>query len=213
MPYISVTHRGIYMILKGFKFGMLLQLAVGPMCILVFSTSASNGFLMGLSLVAAIALIDALFIGLSGVGVAAVIGKDKVNKVIKLFGGIVLILFGINTIIGIFDLSILPKLFTDYNLSGKSTFLQGLILTASNPLTIIFWSGVFSTQVIENNMNKKQLCLFGIGCVLSTLFFLTLVAVLGSVLSEFLPILIIKVLNACVGILLIFFGIKLFFKK
>lgn len=47
------------MIYRGFKFGMILQLAVGPMCLMVFNTSATYGFLMGLSLVLAISLLIA----------------------------------------------------------------------------------------------------------------------------------------------------------
>lgn len=201
------------MVLKGFKFGMLLQLAVGPMCLLVFTTSTAHGFIVGLSLVLAIALIDALYITLSGFGVAAVIGKEKVKKAIKIFGGVVLILFGLNNILGIFAISIFPKIMLFENVTSENIFLQGLLLTASNPLTIIFWSGVFSTQVVEHNLNKKQLFFFGIGCVLSTLFFLTIVAFLGSILSEFIPIIVIQILNGMVGAALIIFGLKLIIRK
>lgn len=45
--------------LDGLKFGMLLQLAIGPMCLLVFNTAKNMGFINALSLVSAIALIDA----------------------------------------------------------------------------------------------------------------------------------------------------------
>ena len=65
------------MIYKGFKFGMLLQLAIGPMCLMVFNTSATYGFLVGLSLVLAISLIDGLYITLSGLGIAAIINKYR----------------------------------------------------------------------------------------------------------------------------------------
>lgn len=201
------------MIFKGFKFGMLLQLAVGPMCLLVFTTATSQGFFMGLYLVLAIALIDALYISLSGIGIASIIGKDKVKNVIKIFGGVVLILFGINYFISVFNLSIIPDIISLHNISDQNIFIQGLLLTASNPLTILFWSGVFSTQVIENKLTKKQICYFGFGCVLSTLIFLTLVAALGSVISSFIPELIIKVLNGLVGLALIYFGARLIIKK
>jgi threonine/homoserine/homoserine lactone efflux protein len=201
------------MIYKGFKFGMLLQLAIGPMCLLVFNTSATYGFLVGLTLVLAISLIDGLYITLSGLGIAAIINKEKIKSAIKIFGCIVLLWFGTNTITGAFGLNILPdfKLFSDVN--NKNIFIQGLLLTASNPLTIIFWGGVFSTQVAENNLNKKQLILFGLGCVLSTLFFLALVSLCGSALSGFLPQSIIKILNVIVGSVLICFGIRLLFKN
>ncbi|MDF2512268.1 MAG: putative efflux protein [Herbinix sp.] len=201
------------MILRGLKFGMILQLAVGPMCLMVFHTSASYGLLIGLSLVLAIAIVDSIYIALSGLGVSAIINNNRVKLVIKLFGCMVLVLFGANTIAGAFHITLLPSITLFSNISGKGIFAQGLLLTASNPLTIIFWSGVFSTQIIENNYNKTQLFFFGLGCVLSTLCFLSLIAILGTVISGFLSQNIIDLLNICVGIILIYFGIRLLLKK
>ncbi len=201
------------MLLKGLKFGMLLQLAVGPMCLMVFRTSATYGIFIGLSLVLSIAIVDFIYIALSGLGVAAIINNHKVKFVIKIFGCMILVLFGANTIAGAFHSTLLPSINLFSNISGKSIFVQGLLLTASNPLTIIFWSGVFSTQIIENNYNKTQLFYFGLGCVLSTLCFLSLIAILGTVISGFLTQNIIEILNICVGAFLIYFGIRLLFKK
>jgi threonine/homoserine/homoserine lactone efflux protein len=180
---------------------------------MVFHTSASYGLLIGLSLVLAIAIVDSIYIALSGLGVSAIINNNRVKLVIKLFGCMVLVLFGANTIAGAFHITLLPSITLFSNISGKGIFAQGLLLTASNPLTIIFWSGVFSTQIIENNYNKTQLFFFGLGCVLSTLCFLSLIAILGTVISGFLSQNIIDLLNICVGIILIYFGIRLLLKK
>lgn len=201
------------MIIKGFRFGMLLQLAVGPMCLMVFNTSASQGLLPGLLLVFAITLIDGLYIALSGVGVAALLSNERVKLVIKLFGCIVLVLFGISTIASAFGKELLPSLTLFHSDGVRNVFLKGLLMTASNPLTIIFWSGVFSSQVIQHGLKKQQLLLFGFGCVLSTLTFLSLVAVLGKVVSSFLPLGIITGMNVVVGVLLIVFGIRLVLSK
>jgi threonine/homoserine/homoserine lactone efflux protein len=201
------------MIYKGFKFGMLLQLAVGPMCLMVFNTSTTYGFLMGLSLVLAISLVDGLYIILSGLGVAMIINKEKIKTTIKVLGCIVLVLFGINTATGAFGFTLVPDLKLFSNATNHNVFLQGVLLTASNPLTIIFWGSVFSTQVAENNFSKKQLVFFGIGCILSTISFLTIVSFFGSILSGFLPQIIIQILNFSVGIILIYFGIRLLLKK
>ncbi len=201
------------MIIKGFRFGMLLQLAVGPMCLMVFNTSASEGLLPGFMLVAAITLIDGLYIALSGVGVAALLNNGRVKLAIKVFGCIVLVLFGISTITGAFGKTLLPS-FSLFRSDGVSNiFLKGLLMTASNPLTIIFWSGVFSSQVIQNGLKKQQLLWFGLGCVLSTLTFLSLVAVLGNAVSSFLPVSIITGMNVVVGGLLIVFGFRLVLSK
>lgn len=201
------------MLFKGFRFGMLLQLAVGPMCLLVFETAASNGFISGLMLVLAIALVDAVYITLSGLGVAALLNNAKAKMVMKLAGAAVLVFFGVNMILGAFQINLLPSvaLFSDSN--NQSLFIQGLLLTASNPLTIIFWSGVFSAQVIENKLTKPQLFLFGTGCVLATLLFMTAVNLLGVAVNAFLPVIVIQILNAVVGIAVIYFGIRLLLKK
>lgn len=201
------------MILKGFKFGMLLQLAIGPMCLLVFNTSAKSGFGVAMFLVFAIALVDLLFITLSGIGIGAILDKDNIRTAVKYFGAFVLIVFGANIVVNAFHYQLLPDVRLFMEVSGKSIFIQGLILTGSNPLTIIFWSGVFSTQVIENNYNKKQLCGFGLGCVLSTICFLTLVALLGTVISGFLSPGVMQWLNVCVGCIIIYFGIRLIFRR
>ncbi|MBP7278499.1 MAG: LysE family transporter [Sedimentibacter sp.] len=201
------------MIYRGFKFGMILQLAVGPMCLMVFNTSATYGFLMGLSLVLAISLIDCLYIILSGFGVAAIINKEDVKSTIKVLGCIVLVLFGTNTITGAFGFTLLPEIRLFSNVTDRNIFIQGLMLTASNPMTIIFWGGVFSTQVAEYDFSKKQIIFFGLGCILSTLFFLTIISFCGSILNGFFSKTIIKVLNVMVGAILIYFGIKLLLKK
>ena len=168
---------------------------------------------MSIVLVLAITLIDGLYIALSCFGVAAIISKEQVKRAVKWLGCIVLILFGSNIIMQAFHISIIPNITLFSAVSGRNFFIQGLLLTASNPLTIIFWSGALSAHVSENNYSKRQLVLFGLGCVLSTLFFLTAVAFCGSILKGFLPTLFIQILNIVVGIILRYFGIRLVAKK
>lgn len=192
---------------------MLLQLAIGPMCLMVFNTSAAYGFLDGLCIVSAITIIDALYMGLSGAGAASVINKAGVKSVIKFIGCFVLVLFGINTISGAFGLTFIPRIDIFAGKSVQSLFIQGLILTASNPLTIVFWSSMFSAQMLGNELSKYKLFLFALGCLMSTVIFLSFIAFLGSILGGILPGLIIKILNTAVGVFLIYFGLRLLFSK
>lgn len=193
---------------------MLLQVSVGPMCLMVFNTAGTQGVWMALILVLAIALVDAAYIALAGLGVAAFINKERVRLVMKWFGCIVLVLFGIHTIMSAFDFSLLPdiRLFAS---AGESAhiFTQGIVLTASNPLTIIFWGGVFSAKASGLKMNRRQILLFGVGCVLSTVVFLCAVAALGSAVNNFLPQKAIIGLNVMVGCILILFGIRMLLGK
>lgn len=197
--------------LKGLKFGLLLQLAIGPMCLMVFNTAKNSTFLVAMSLVLAIALVDAFYITLSSLGVSKMLDKKSFKTVFSILGSIVLVLFGTNIILNVFGINIIPSL--NLTPTSSSIFIQGLVLTLSNPITIIFWGSILTTKIIEENFKRKQLFLFAVGLVSSTVFFLTFVALLGTILSEFIPVIISDILNALVGILIIFFGLKLLIKK
>ena len=197
--------------LEGLKFGMLLQFAVGPMCLMVFNTAQNTGFLVALSLVIAIDLVDAFYILLASLGASKLLGNKKVEKIVKIIGSLVLILFGLNIILNVFGINIIPGLNLKPN--SSSAFIQGIILTLSNPITIVFWGSVLTTKIIEEKFEKKELAVFSVGLVSATLIFLTIVAVLGMILSNFIPDIISKILNIVVGLLIIGFGIKLLLKR
>lgn len=211
LEFMDDYDKGLIMYLKGLKFGMLLQLAVGPMCLMVFNTAKNVGFLVALTLVLAIALVDAFYIILASFGVSKILEKPRIKKIFKIIGSVVLILFGVNIILNVFSINIIPGL--NLKSTTSNMFLQGLILTLSNPITIVFWGSILTTKIIEDNLNKKELLTFSIGLVSSTLLFLTFVAILGTMLSSFIPENISRILNIVVGILIIFFGIKMLLKK
>lgn len=198
---------------NGIKFGVLLQLAIGPLCLLTFNTAMRSGFWPGMAVVAAISFVDILYMLFAGVGIAKLMKSESVQRKIKFFGCIVLVLFGLNTILSAFNLFLFPDISIFSNDLGKSLFLKYLLLSASNPLTIVFFSGIFSAQVAENQYTSKALFIFGVGIMISTIIFLTAVSWMGSILSSFIPAIAIKVLNVGVGIFLIYFGLKLYIKN
>jgi len=203
-----------YMVIKGFKFGMLLQIAIGPIALFIFQTAATAGFISAITGVVGVVIIDGLFILAAILGIGSLIEKYKnVKKFIKYMGAIVLIVFGLNSIVGVTDKSLIPSLSFFTRLSVDNVFLKTLILTLSNPLTIMFWAGVFSTKIIEENMKKTEMFFFGFGAVISTFFFLTFISIIGYFTNVFLPSSIINLLNIIVGLVLIAFGIKTAVKR
>lgn len=201
------------MILKGLKFGMLLQLAIGPMCLFVFNTATDSGLWSGLIVVLSITLVDFLYVTLASLGISTIINLPHVKSFLKIFSAIILFLFGANIVLSVLGYSFIPEINLFNGAESAGLFIKGFLLTASNPLTIIFWSGVFSGQISENNYTKKQLGLFSFGCVLSTLLFLSLIAVLGSIINSFINAKIINILNIIVGVVIMTFGIKMILKK
>ena len=196
-------------IANGIRFGILLQLAIGPMCLMTFNTAMSQGFWRGMVVVAAIAAVDILYMALAGMGVARLMKSDRVQKSIRLFGALVLILFGLNILFGALGFSILPGIALFGVARSSSLFLRCVFLTASNPLTIVFFSGIFSSQVAENHYQPRELFTFGIGVMLATGVFLTAVAALGTVLSGFIPDTAARIMNGAVGVFLVFFGLRM----
>jgi threonine/homoserine/homoserine lactone efflux protein len=195
-------------IFDGLKFGIFMQLAIGPLAIMVLNTSTQLGYINGLILMAGIIIIDMLYMFLACMGVSGLLQKEKLQTILKILGSIILLTFGINNILSIFNISIFPK--TDLQrYSYANLFLQGIILTASNPLTIIFLGGIFTSRIIEKNYSIKNVFIFASGCIMARISFLVALVLMGSIIHTFLPIQVLKILNVIVGIIIIYFGIKL----
>ena len=197
------------MIFKGFKFGILLQFAVGPVCLYLFQTAVSSGLQSALTGVFGVVLADGLYIAMAVFGLGAVIRKNlRMQSIFQGFGGTVVVLFGLSTLLGAFGYSLLPSL--NLQTTGiENMFVKTLLLTLSNPMTILFWTGVFSAKIAEENLNQQDMLQFGLGAVLSTLIFLGGISLLGSTISVFLNQNLLRIFNIAVGIILMGFGTRI----
>lgn len=196
---------------------MLLQFAIGPVCLFIFKTAALNGFYTGEIGVLGVTSVDGIFIIAAILGIASIIDRNNIKLYLKIFGSIILFLFGFSTVLDQFKFNFIPNVNINHIFNSDNVFISSVIIAASNPLTIIFWAGIFSTKIVEEDIKKQDIYLFGFGSVLSTIFFLSLINLIGSFTRRFLPNKIIRLLNIVVGILLIYFGIRMvlksFFKK
>ena len=135
-------------LVRGLLFGMALQLAVGPVCIFVFLAGAAQGFYEAMSGVLGAALVDALEIALAITGVGLIVRRGgAAGAKLRIFGALVLLLFGASYILDAVGFSILPDFALFSAASADGTFIKALLLTLSNPLTLVFWVGVFSVKV------------------------------------------------------------------
>jgi threonine/homoserine/homoserine lactone efflux protein len=92
---------------------------------------------------------------------------------------------------------------------GSSAFLSAALLTASNPLTIVFWAGVFGAKVAAERYGKAELWLFSTGCVTATVAFLTAIALVGALMGQVAPGQVLVWLNVAVGCALLYFAARL----
>ena len=142
------------MIFRGFRFGMILQLAIGPVCMFVFQTSLSQGFWAGFSGVLGTAVTDGTEILLAIWGMGAVLQRSRTARTFsRWFGAGILFAFGLNTLLGAFGIALLPSLSLFAGRGSGSVFIQAILLALSNPLTIVFWAGVFAAKIAEENLS------------------------------------------------------------
>ncbi|KKR84691.1 MAG: Lysine exporter protein (LYSE/YGGA) [Candidatus Uhrbacteria bacterium GW2011_GWF2_41_16] len=193
-------------ILKGLTTGLILQLAIGPVFFFIVNLTLQKTFLDGFVAVCAVTLVDYFYITLAVSGIGEILENKKAKKPLGIIGSFVLIIFGfmmLKAVILNFNMTRSISLSSDLMSSFFSTF----ILTISNPMTIVFFTGIFSAKAMENNYSKKELHFFGFGTGLATFLFMGLAIVVFSMTKTAVPILLMQMLNGLVGGLLITYGL------
>jgi threonine/homoserine/homoserine lactone efflux protein len=197
-------------LLEGLRFGLLLQLAIGPVCMFVLRTGAEHGFLSGLLAVTAVVVVDAAYITLAGLGVTQWSNDRRVRTVLKWAGVFVIGGFGMDMVLAAHGVHLIPAGGVPHQGAPTANpFVAGFFLTAASPLTIIFWAGVFSAKVAEQRFSRRDVWLFSLGCLLATVSFMLVVSAAGALVGTFLSARSISILDTIVGCTLVYFAIRL----
>jgi len=191
---------------RGLLTGIFLQLAIGPVFFFIINLTLQRTIYDGFAGVLAVTLVDYFYILLSILGIGKLLEKNKIKKVFGIISSVILIFFG-----GLIIRNMMIKgitLSVEIN-SGSviASFFSVLILTIFNPMTIIFFTGLFTAKAIENKYTKKQLRIFGLSVGLATFIFMGISVILFAFLKEAIPLAAIQILNLIVGAVLIIYGI------
>ncbi len=192
--------------LEGLGFGLILQISVGPVCLAVLHKGLTQGFGHAFAMVWGAALVDALYIVLSVFGVSALLQIGPARVAVGLAGALLLLYFGLRYLRA-------PAATAQAEHRDESpfqSFVYGVGLTLTNPLTILFWAGVLGAMMSTHTFNQAGgVFFFSAGCVTATLLFLTGVALAGHLLERVLNERLALWLNRGVGLFLIGFAVKL----
>ena len=196
-------------LLKGLLTGLFLQLAIGPVFFFILGITINSNFINVLCAITAVTLVDYIYIALSLLGLSKIIEKQRIKKVVGIISSFVLIVFSI---------IILKNVFKSLSINNNATqwapvtsFISCFLLTISSPLTIIFWTSIFSAKAIEYKFTKNQLVLFGIGAGCATFVFMFATMFIISIFRTNININLIKTLNTFVGLLLLYYGFSRLF--
>lgn len=201
-----------YVFLNGIFTGLLLQIAIGPVFFYILNLSIQRTLIDGFFAVIAVTLADFFFIGLAIMGVGKLLENNRTKVVLGLLSSFVLIIFGIVMIVSSSKNSNLNTIITASTQNYLSSFLSSFFLTISSPLTIVFWTGLFTTKAIEKNYSRDLLIIFGFSAGLATLIFLGTAVVVFSLFKNSISSSVVQILNIVVGTLLIAYAIVRFVK-
>lgn len=192
--------------MEGLGFGLILQISVGPVCIAILQKGIDQGFGHAFAMVWGAVLVDALYILLSVAGVSALMTIGPARMAIGLGGALLLLIFGLRYLRAPAGIARAQH----RSESPLKSLTYGVVLTLTNPLTILFWAGVLGAMMSTRTFDQAGgMVYFAIGCVAATFLFLTAVALAGHFLERFLNDRLALWLNRAVGLFLIGFAIKL----
>jgi threonine/homoserine/homoserine lactone efflux protein len=193
-------------LIDGFCTGLLLQLAIGPVFFFLINLSLQRTIFDGLTAVAAVTIVDYLYIMLAILGIGKLLEHVRIKKLIGITSAAVLLGFGLIMIFSSFHITKMTV--TGYQeLSNlPNSFFSAFILTLSNPLTIVFWTSIFTAKAIERNFKKAQLFYFGFSTGFATIFFLGSSVVIVTFFKASIQPIAVLVLNAVVGSILVIYA-------
>ena len=195
---------------NGLLTGLTLQLAIGPVFFFITNLALQKSVLDGFAGVLAVTIVDGLYIALSILGIGRVLKNAKFKKGFGILSSLLLILFGSLILKSISDSSVVSSTISSES-DILASFSSVFLITVFNPMTIVFFTGLFTAKAIEYNYSKKQLALFGFGTGFATFAFMGLSVIIFSSIRGLVPSDVMQILNGVVGVLLVGYGIQRFF--
>ena len=127
-------------IVRNIALGISLAAPIGPVNVEVIRRGLGRGFLPAFSLSRGAASADTTYLLLIFFGLSSVINISVVKTLIWTFGAMVLIYLGYQSVKESLGNVVLDRAGTR---SGRNSYVAGYIITISNPMTIVWWVGVF----------------------------------------------------------------------
>jgi threonine/homoserine/homoserine lactone efflux protein len=197
-------------LIKGLAFGLVLSFMVGPVFFALIQTSIDKGFKAGVFMALGISLSDSLYIMLTFSGISKLTDNLELKFILGLGGALIMIIFGMNSIF-----KPVPVRGPNVNPMKSNSYLRktakGFVLNTLNPFVLIFWIGIAGLVTIQMDYNLEQASFFYIGVILMVLSMDITKSFLSHKLRMVVTPKFMKIMNRTVGIVLILFGIRLFY--
>lgn len=194
-------------VLRNIILGISLAAPLGPAGIAVIQNGLSAGFLRGFLTGFGVTLADATYLLVVFFGLSSLLG-DTITQVILLsLGSLALIYFGVRG---------LRQAGADFDLAGmqvstaKNPLALGYIVNVSNPISVVWWLGVFGSLLTEAGPETSRLEALGISATIlvGILLWHTTLSTLSHWGRRLLNPKFARAISILAGVALILFGLR-----
>ncbi|HDR6130522.1 TPA: LysE family transporter [Bacillus anthracis] len=186
--------------------GLSLSAPMGPINAAQLEKGIRSGVFHAWILGIGALLADVIYMALIYLGVIHFLEKDIIKLFLWSFGAFVLIYTGIESLKNANQISISNTRNDD---SIIKSFFSGFFMSLSNPLTILFWLGIFGSilEKAASSYSKEQLLLYSFGTILGIFIWDIMMASTSSIFRKILNTRILSLITVISGISLIIYGL------
>ncbi len=199
-------------ILTGLPWGIFLSFMIGPVFFILIETSITKGFRAALAFDLGVVLGDIFFIGVAYLGSYRLIASLKDKPALFIFGGIVMVTYGIISFVKLKKQAKIQYEAIDDEIIKKnygSLLVKGFFLNIINIGVLGFWLAIIISVGPKLEMQTPRMMTFFTSVIVTYLLVDCLKIVLAKQLkSKLTPTNILKIKKA-ISIVLIVFGVIL----
>lgn len=187
--------------------GVSLAAPLGPVKAMLLNTGIKNGFFHAWIFSIGALITDILYMLLIYFGVAQFIDTPFMKTLLWSFGCFVLLYTGLENLLS------LQKIKMDLNFAKytrlRHSLLSGILIAFLNPLTILFWLGIYGSILVKSadNITGIQIIIFSAAILFGVMLWDFTLAFLSSRARKFLSTNFLKIVSIVSSISMIGFGI------
>lgn len=188
--------------------GLSLAAPIGPVNAAQLDKGIKNGFLHSWLVGLGATVADAIYMLLVFVGIVNFLEIPFMQTFLWLFGFFVLVYTGFESILGAREAATINYEYRN-KVSYLKSFLSGFFISLFNPLTILFWLGIFGS-ILAKTVTQNELStvlLYSTAIFIGITVWDITMALLSSNLRKFLTNQVLVVISILSGISLIGFGV------
>lgn len=187
--------------------GLSLAAPIGPVNAAQIDRGIKNGFIHSWLVGLGATVADAFYMLLVFLGVVHLIQIPFVQSFLWLFGFFVLVYTGYESLVGVGQISVVEDRKNEESL--LKSFLSGFFMSLFNPLTILFWLGIFGSILAKTvtSYGTTQVILYVGAIFLGLAIWDVTMASLSSGMRKLLTNRLLKIISILSGLSLIGFGI------